>query len=98
MAADEEKQLNGAAGSKPATLHRSPNSSFKDDQVETNHISKAKLALSECEALARARANPAETPQIYLTFAPDDKDNPRNWQRWRKWYITCFASMLNVIT
>lgn len=79
-------------------VDRSPHSSNKSDVEEGKHISNTKLAYSEEEALANARANPEETLPVYLTFAPDDKDNPRNWADWRKWYITCFASMLNVVT
>lgn len=56
------------------------------------------LLLSEDQALAKARSLPQEALPIFLTYAPDDRDNPRNWPRWRKWYITCMVSMLNVFT
>ena len=100
MATDEEKQLRNMQDSKPTTLYTSPQASLKDDVEQLNHISnaKSKLPLSADEALSRARTYPEETLPIYLTFAPDDKENPRNWPKWRKWYITCFASMLNVVT
>ena len=57
-----------------------------------------KLALSEGEALARAQANPTKALQIYVCFSPEDRENPRNWGRSYKWYITCFVSLLNVLT
>ncbi|KAK5132524.1 hypothetical protein LTR08_008908 [Meristemomyces frigidus] len=56
------------------------------------------LWLSEEETLARARAHPDDATPIFVAFATHDVDNPRNWPKWKKWYITCFASFLNVIT
>ncbi|KAH7059042.1 major facilitator superfamily domain-containing protein [Macrophomina phaseolina] len=50
------------------------------------------------QALNRAKELPNATEPIYLTYAHGDKDNPRNWPNWKRWYITCFASMLNVLT
>ncbi|KAL4924249.1 MFS transporter [Aspergillus undulatus] len=60
--------------------------------------SDAPLVVSEEEALARARNSPAEALSLCVTFVPEDRDNPRCWGYWRKWYITCFVSMLNVVT
>jgi len=57
-----------------------------------------RLWLTEDEALARARANPNDTRPIYVIFGPHDRDNPRDWAKAKKWYITCFASWLNVMT
>lgn len=57
-----------------------------------------RIFLSEEEALYRTRQFPDEEQPIYLAYSSDDKDNPRNWPRWKKWYITCFVSMLNVLT
>lgn len=95
MVSDGEKQLGLSYGQD--TLQTSPDASDKGD---VEHLSKpdSKLALSEEEALARSRADPEGMLPIYLTFAPNDRDNPRNWAKRRKWYITCFASMLNVVT
>ncbi|KAI4721934.1 MFS general substrate transporter [Aureobasidium sp. EXF-10727] len=58
----------------------------------------ARLWLSEDEAYHYAKAHPDESREIYITFSPDDRDNPRNWGKAKKWYITCFASSLNVLT
>lgn len=52
----------------------------------------------ESEILDYVRARPDDATPVYLTFSPTDKDNPRNWNKLRKWYITCFVSMLNVLT
>lgn len=57
-----------------------------------------RLWLSEEDALARVRSRPDDAQPIYVMFSPQDRDNPRNWQKWKKWYITCFASMLNILT
>jgi multidrug resistance protein len=56
------------------------------------------LMLNEQEALARARENPNDDTPIFVTFSVHDPDNPREWPKWRKYYITCFASSLNVLT
>lgn len=56
------------------------------------------LVCSESEALTRARNDPAEALSLRVTFGENDPDNPRCWGVSRKWWITCFVSMLNVIT
>lgn len=58
----------------------------------------SRLWLSEDEAYHHAKAHPDETREIFITFGPNDRDNPRNWSKAQKWYITCFASSLNVLT
>lgn len=95
MASDEEKQLGLIHGQ--GTLQTLSSLSDKDLVQHVSMID-SRLALSEEEALAQSRAEPETMLPIYLTFAPDDRDNPRNWAKWRKWYISCFASMLNVVT
>ncbi|KAL3456047.1 major facilitator superfamily domain-containing protein [Aspergillus heterothallicus] len=67
----------------------------KSEGEVSDHLS---LVVSEHEALARARSSPDQPLPLRITFAPGDRDNPRCWGYWRKWYITCFVSMLNVIT
>ncbi|KAG9521738.1 MFS general substrate transporter, partial [Aureobasidium melanogenum] len=64
-------------------------------EIENIH---SRLWLSEDEAYHHAKEHPDETREIFITFAPDDKDNPRNWSKAKRWYITCFASSLNVLT
>lgn len=66
--------------------------------MEEGHGEKYVLELSEADALERARQSPDEALDIHITYADHDTDNPRNWPKWRKWYITIFVSMLNVIT
>ncbi|OCK74066.1 MFS general substrate transporter [Lepidopterella palustris CBS 459.81] len=65
---------------------------------EKDHHAEKKLILSDRETICRARAFPDDTTPILLIFSQHDIDNPRNWSRARKWYITCFVSMLNVLT
>jgi hypothetical protein len=67
-------------------------------KVEDAHSEDPTLVLSEEQALARARHSPDKTLSICIAFAHDDRDNPRNWGKLRKWYITFFVSMLNVLT
>lgn len=57
-----------------------------------------KLIVPEDRALALARANPNEALPILVTYGFNDKDNPRCWPKWKKWWISFFVSMLNVIT
>jgi hypothetical protein len=56
------------------------------------------LVLSEEQALAKARSSPDDALPIVIAYGVDDVDNPRNWPKWRKWYITIVVSMLNVFT
>ncbi|KAI7487631.1 MFS general substrate transporter [Hortaea werneckii] len=56
------------------------------------------LLLNEAETMERIRAMPDDATPIFVTFSKHDPDNPREWPKWKKWYITCFASFLNVIT
>ncbi|KAG9897091.1 hypothetical protein KCU94_g10375, partial [Aureobasidium melanogenum] len=74
---------------------RSSTSGRTRSEIENIH---SRLWLSEDEAYHHAKAHPDETREIFITFAPDDKDNPRNWSKAKRWYITCFASSLNVLT
>jgi len=60
--------------------------------------SASSLIMTEEQAFAKARANPNEALAILVTYGSDDLDNPRNWPKWQKWYISIFASMLNVLT
>ena len=76
----------------PAGDHRDP------EKVVDSFREASTLLLSEDQALAKARSSPQDALPILLTYAPDDRDNPRNWPKWRKWYITCLVSMLNVFT
>ncbi|KAF2765387.1 MFS general substrate transporter [Teratosphaeria nubilosa] len=74
----------------------SPSPSRIEDGSRTNEPSG--LVLNEEEALARAREHPSDTTPIFITFSQEDPSNPRNWAKWKRWYVTCFAAFLNVIT
>ncbi|THU94673.1 MFS general substrate transporter [Dendrothele bispora CBS 962.96] len=39
-------------------------------------------------------ADPVFLDRIEVVFGPNDPDNPKNWSRLRRWYITVFASIL----
>ena len=92
----------------PITRRLSHSSTLRapsDEETELQHPEQAddeasrKLTLSESEALAYARTRSKEQLPIHLTFAPNnDRDNPRNWPKWRKWYTRAVVSMLNVLT
>ena len=56
------------------------------------------LHLDEQEALELARQSPDDALPIGIKYGEYDRDNPRQWPKWRKWYITIVVSMLNVIT
>lgn len=71
------------------TLEHKMSDSYREDLSQV---------VSEEEALARARRAPEEALPLCIVFGPGDPDNPRCWARWRKWYITCVVSMLNVVT
>jgi hypothetical protein len=63
-----------------------------------DHHSEKTLELSEDDIIARARTYPENQTPVTLIFSPRDVDNPRNWSKARKWYITFFVSTLNVLT
>ena len=69
-----------------------------EEKPQLSNHDDSKLMLTEDEAMARARASPNEALPITITYSWDDKDNPRNWPKWRRWYITILVSMLNVVT
>jgi len=56
-----------------------------------NGMTKTGLLMNESEALDWAREHPDDVVPIYVTFSPHDPDNPREWPRWKKWYLTCFV-------
>lgn len=67
-----------------------------DRDVEKNSPAE-KLILSEKQAIQHARASPNDRRPVYICFGPNDKDNPRCWSKRRKWYISAFASWLNIL-
>ncbi|KAK0660157.1 Efflux pump FUB11 [Lasiodiplodia hormozganensis] len=85
--ADLEKELESRTSNVD-----SPSGGFRKEESE------GKILLSEEQVLNRARELPDNAEPVYLTFSVDDRDTPRNWPKWKKWYITCFVSMLNVLT
>lgn len=68
------------------------------EKTDENHHESSALVLSDEQALAKARASPEDALPILITYGFNDQDNPRNWPKARKWYITCLVSMLNVFT
>ena len=67
------------------------------DSPWANHADPRVVCTAD-EAYEIARKNPSDSRLLYIIFSPGDKDNPRNWSKMKKWYITCFASMLNVFS
>ncbi|KAL1612134.1 hypothetical protein SLS60_000357 [Paraconiothyrium brasiliense] len=94
---DEEKQAAFGRQSHGALV---PNAS--PNQNETTHVNELEkqgsFVLTEEEAFAHAHNHPEDTTPIYIVYSADDKDNPRNWPTWRRYYIGLFASWLNVLT
>lgn len=68
------------------------------EKVTDSFRESSHLVVSEDQALAKARSSPNDALPIIITYGLNDQDNPRNWPKWRKWYITCLVSMLNVFT
>ncbi|KUI71669.1 hypothetical protein VM1G_07090 [Cytospora mali] len=92
-----EKEIESGRSSRPPSLHHISDASSPPDGTQYT-TSDGRIFLSEELALDRARQYPDENESIYLVYSAHDKDNPRNWPRWKKWYITCFVSMLNILT
>lgn len=84
---------------------QSPNSGNKAEHVQTlpgvevdqerTLDGEKKITLSEQIALEHARAFPEDTTPLRICFAKDDKDNPRNWSRKWKWYLSLLVGWLN---
>lgn len=87
--ASKTSSVNGPPSSHSDHKVESPSRQFSEVQQRT---------FFEPEIFDHVRTRPDEDTPIYLTFSPTDKDNPRNWNKLRKWYITCFVSMLNILT
>ena len=93
---DANNRYDPALAEKKIESERSSNNGTASP-TEIEHAD-GRLWLTEDEAYARARSMPNDTRPVYIIYAPDDRDNPRNWGTVRKWYITCFCSWLNVMT
>ncbi|KAG6356419.1 hypothetical protein INS49_015807 [Diaporthe citri] len=89
-----EKQIDSDRASTAPSLHHTDVPPGRAPQAITTH----RKFLSEEEALQHARENPDDEEPVYLAYSFNDGDNPRNWPKWKKWYITSFVSMLNVLT
>lgn len=89
-----EKQIDSDRASTAPSLRHTDAPPGRVSQAISTH----RKFLSEEEALQHARENPDDEAPVYLTYSFNDGDNPRNWPKWKKWYITCFVSMLNVLT
>lgn len=89
-----EKQIDSDRVSTGPSLRHTDAPSETAPRAISNH----RKFLSEEEALQHARDNPNDEAPVSLTYSFNDRDNPRNWPKWKKWYITCFVSMLNVLT
>lgn len=89
-----EKQIDSDRASTAPSLRHTDAPPGRAPQAISTH----RKFLSEEEALQHARENPDDEAPVYLTYSFNDGDNPRNWPKWKKWYITCFVSMLNVLT
>lgn len=77
--------------------HDLPIVSGTDKEVEKTAAGDVKLTLSEEAALEHARASPDDNKPLYICFARDDRDSPRNFSKARKWYISIFAAWLNFL-
>ncbi|KAJ5344043.1 hypothetical protein MYU51_016777 [Penicillium brevicompactum] len=81
------------------SIEKDPVGEHQDvEKVTDSRRENSSLLLSEEQALAKARSSPSDALPILVAYGPDDSDNPRNWPKWRKWYITIVVSMLNVFT
>jgi multidrug resistance protein len=98
MTQDEEANITPPRRLSHSSTLRAPSNEQAELHHEQADTASSRLTLSETEALAYARTHPTDQLPVYLTFVPDDQDNPRNWPKWRKRYITIFVSMLNVLT
>lgn len=100
---EDIQQVSGRVGSmdekKDESAIKIPHGNAGDESpTRIEEGEKGGLLLDEEQAIARVKAYPDDATPIYLTWAHNDSTNPRNWPKWKKWYITCFASFLNFLT
>lgn len=90
----------GAEREDPALVEKKIESEHSSHSGSPSRVEKAdgKTYITEEDAFTRARSDPTEQRLLYIIFSPNDRANPRNWPKWKKWYITCFASLLNILT
>jgi len=94
---DANNRFDPALAEKKIESERSSTHGGRSAAAEHENVDD-RLWVTDDEAYARARLHPDDTRPMYVIFAPDDEENPRNWSTVKKWYITCFVSFLNVMT
>lgn len=97
MSSDPRKESDGLTEMEEA---QSSGSLPTVERIETSRKeNNGKLHLTDEEALAWARANPKDDEEIYIVFGGQgDKSNPRHWSHAKKYYVSCLACALNVVT
>lgn len=58
-----------------------------EQDMEKTASEDKKITLAEDAALTHARTFTKDRTPLHISFGPDDKDNPRNFSRARKWYM-----------
>lgn len=95
---DEEKAIPGRKASDDTLIPGTVQAHRGDVQPLPDMDDKRNCLLNAEEALKEARQSPAKALNIRLTYSINDPDNPRNWPAWKRWYIGCYTSWLNVLT
>lgn len=98
--ADAEKQVESSGRTSDSSPTKSNNGGDRDDNLETGGVvhDEGRLILTEDEALDRARKYPKDKEPIYLCYSTTDRDNPRNWTKGKRWWVTCLVCWFNVLT
>jgi hypothetical protein len=68
-----------------------------DVDTEKTAAGVKKLSHSEEQTLQHARTFPQDKTPLHICFDENDKDNPRNFPKWKKWYISAFVAWLNFL-
>jgi MFS family permease len=68
-----------------------------DVDTEKTATGEKTLSLSEEQTLQHARTFPQDKTPLYICFGQNDKETPRNFPKWKKWYISTFVAWLNFL-
>lgn len=97
---DPKKQVESSGRTSDTYPKSNDGGELGDNLAETGGVvhDEGKLVLTEDEALDRARKFPKDKEPIYLCYSTTDRDNPRNWSKGKRWWVTCLVCWFNVLT
>lgn len=98
MVDGDEERVSSSAGTLPVGHESAPPTlPGIDVDIEKTASGDNRITLPEDAAFEHSRTFPEDRTQLRLCFSANDPDNPRNWSRAKKWYITLFVCWMNFL-